>query len=95
MSDISLIRIFEVQGRKVFGWVVEDHGMIMEIHTTEPGDDLFPHKPEPLGMLFQHKNGHWAATWNLCPTDPEDFPYATEQEAVEALAARYPEAWRL
>ena len=94
MSDISLIRIFTVQGRKVYGWVVEDHGMVIEVHTSPPGDRLFPHTPQALGMLFQHENGRWAATWNACPSDPADFPHATEQEAVEALPGRYPDAWR-
>jgi hypothetical protein len=42
-----------------------------------------------LGMVVQHQNGKWAATWNMCPNDEEAFYLDSREAAVAELRRKY------
>ena len=43
-----------------------------------------------MGMVIQHRNGKWAATWNMCPNEEDAFYLASRDDAVAELRRRYP-----
>jgi len=42
-----------------------------------------------LGMIVQHKNGKWAATWNAVPSDEADYFIPNRDDALKMLRQKY------
>ena len=56
------------------------------IYSAEVDDD----DGRYMGMVIQHRNGKWAATWNMCPNEEDAFYLASRDDAVAELRRRYP-----